>query len=268
MGTPLNENNIVEFQTIKPDPFKKLFESLKEVIVDVNLVFDLDGLKIYAMNNHKTALVYFRIKKESLEHYYVAERFLAGINIITFFKQLKSGQSDDILLLNIDSRCSDTVNITYSSEFRESVSRYSLMNVDEEDHYNQKYEYSSNIKVRANILQTTIKDLSQITKNIEIKNIGHQLIFSTYDSDQSDHSISKDITIKLEQDSISGDIDEDDITQGVFDIELIVRFVKATTINPNGFVKMYLKNDAPLILEYDISSLGLLRFMIFQKNQD
>jgi proliferating cell nuclear antigen PCNA len=268
MESPLNDNNIVEFQTIKPDPFKKLFEALKEVIVDVNLIFDLDGLKIYAMNSHKTALVFFKIKKDSLEHYYVKERFLAGINIITFFKQLKSGQSDDILFMNVDSRYSDTMGITYTSGFRESCAKYSLMNVDEEEHFNQKYEYSSNIKVRANVLQDTIKDLAQITKYIEIKSIGHQLIFSTASINDFDSLITKDITIKLEQDSISGNVDSDEIIQGVFDIELIVRFVKSTTINPNGFVKMYLKNDTPLILEYDISSLGLLRFMIFQKIVD
>ena len=79
--------NIVELETIKPDPLKKLFEALKEVLVDVNLIFEEDGMKISAMNNHKTALVYFKIEKSNLEHYsnfrwiYNIEGLLSFLNL-------------------------------------------------------------------------------------------------------------------------------------------------------------------------------------------
>jgi len=263
----MDPESLVEFQTIKPDPLKKLFESLKEVIVDVNLVFDTDGLKIYAMNNHKTALVYFKIDKGSLEHYYVKERFLAGINIMSFYKQIKSGETDDILFINIDQNLSDTMNIKYTSETHSSIAKYRLMNVEEEEFNNIKHRYPSYLTIRASNLQHYIKDLAQISKFIEIKNIGSELVFATASTNEFEDFITKEYTVNVETTKI-GDSEIPDILQGVFDIDLMVRFVKSTTINPSGLVKIYLANDAPLILEYEISSLGVLKFLIFQKTQE
>lgn len=264
---PYNPEHIVEMQTIKPEPMKKLFESLKEVLIDVNLIFDKDGMKILAMNNSQTLLVYFKIDKDNLEHYYVRDRFLAGVNVLTFFKQIKSGGSDDALFIYIDEHDNDRMHIQYRNKIKVSNAHYRLMNVEDDQFNNPEHEYTVELNIPAGQLQAIFKDLYNTTKYVEIRSIGNQLIFATASENECDDHVTKDITLQV----TNKDEKEEDnfnIIQGVFDLEILVRFTKATNINPNGLVNILLDNDQPLILEYEISSLGRLRFMLAPRDKD
>ena len=51
-----------------------------------------------------------------------------------------------------------------------------------------------------------------------------------------------------------------EIVQGVFSIKHLVLFTKCT--NLCSTMELYLKNDYPLIIRYDVSSLGSIRLAL------
>ena len=74
---------------------KILVESLKEVLTDINLYFDSNGLKIMTMDNARVALVYVRLLKDNFEEYFCNGKIMCGINMIYFFKILKTLSTTD-----------------------------------------------------------------------------------------------------------------------------------------------------------------------------
>ena len=65
----MNVDNVLYIKTVQSQSIKILVESLKEVLTDVNLYFDANGLKIMTMDNARVALVYVRLLRENFEEY-------------------------------------------------------------------------------------------------------------------------------------------------------------------------------------------------------
>ena len=62
-----NTPYVLYIKTVQSQSIKILVESLKEVLTDINLYFDNNGLKIMTMDNARVALVYVRLLKDNFE---------------------------------------------------------------------------------------------------------------------------------------------------------------------------------------------------------
>ena len=74
---------------------KDIFEALKDIVTDVNMRFDADGLRIVAMNQSQTLLVHLRLDADKLEKYACAHEHVVGINIPRLHKNVRSVQGGD-----------------------------------------------------------------------------------------------------------------------------------------------------------------------------
>ncbi len=81
------EDYLLYIKTVQSQSIKILIESLKEVLTDINLYFDNNGLKIMTMDNARVALVYVRLIKDNFEEYYCSSKNMCGINMISRFLQ-------------------------------------------------------------------------------------------------------------------------------------------------------------------------------------
>ena len=63
------DDYLLYIKTVQSQSIKVLIESLKEVLTDINLYFDNNGLKVMTMDNARVALVYVRLLKEHFEEY-------------------------------------------------------------------------------------------------------------------------------------------------------------------------------------------------------
>jgi DNA polymerase III sliding clamp (beta) subunit (PCNA family) len=100
MGSQENDY-ILYIKTVQSQSIKILIESLKEVLTDINIYFDSNGFKIMTMDNARVALVYVRLLKDNFEEYICESRQMCGINMIYFFKLLKTVGNSDVLTLFI-----------------------------------------------------------------------------------------------------------------------------------------------------------------------
>jgi proliferating cell nuclear antigen len=109
--------------------------------------------------------------------------------------------------------------------------------------------------------QKIVRDMSNLSEYVEIKNINNQLIFTCKgdfcqqetvlsDNDNGVHSI----TTK----------NMNDIVQGVFKLKYLVLFTKCT--NLCNTVELYLKNDYPIIVRWSVASLGEIKLALAPVN--
>ena len=63
-------NLILEVKTIQVSPFKTLIESLKDILADVNIEFNEEGMKIITMDSTQTILVHLKLEASNFEYYY------------------------------------------------------------------------------------------------------------------------------------------------------------------------------------------------------
>ena len=55
---------MLKFRTVQSSALKTLFEVLKDILNDVNMVFTKDGIRLVAMDSSHVALVYMFLEAE------------------------------------------------------------------------------------------------------------------------------------------------------------------------------------------------------------
>ena len=122
-------------------------------------------------------------------------------------------------------------------------------------------EYSTIINLPTTDFQKIIRDLNGISDRIEIKSIGNDLIFSC----EGNFASSK--IFRSESDSVKEGCMNfikksvpTVIIQGEFSLKSLSHFIKCTPLCQH--LEMYLGNDLPLIIKYNIASLGEIRLCL------
>jgi proliferating cell nuclear antigen len=67
---PNANGNLFEIKTVQSGAFRTLIEALKEILTEANLEFDSQGIKIMAVDETHTVLVYLRLHSDRFETYY------------------------------------------------------------------------------------------------------------------------------------------------------------------------------------------------------
>jgi proliferating cell nuclear antigen len=93
--------------------------------------------------------------------------------------------------------------------------------------------------------------------DVEITSSGPDLIFRCEgDFAEQETVISENNnTLKIQRAGSSTEV-----VQGVFQLKHLVLFTKCTSICPS--VEMYLKNNYPLILKYEVANLGSVKLLL------
>ena len=90
------EDILVSFKTVQGTTIKGLFESLKEILNDVNIRFDKTGLRITAMDGNKCACIHIKLDSDKFEQYQCNSNMVtAGVNMASLFKLVKTIGSHD-----------------------------------------------------------------------------------------------------------------------------------------------------------------------------
>ena len=259
----MDPNYILEVKTVQSSAFRILIEALKEILTDANLEFDETGLKIMAMDSSHTVLVHLKLHADNFEHYYInRSKLVVGINMINFFKLIKTMGNTDTLTLYVIEDNESTLGIKLENIEKNSRTKYELNLMDlNEDHMSiPPAEFDSVITMPSVDFQKICRDMHNLADNIEIQSLGSQLIFRCNGDFASQETIigetnSGMVYIKNEN--------PDEIVQGIFALKHLVLFSKCT--NLCNSIEMYLKNDYPLIIKYLVASLGEIKLCLAPK---
>jgi proliferating cell nuclear antigen len=269
MSTFSNKNqsigDVLTIKTVQIAPFRTLMTALKDILLETNITFEPDGMRIINMDKSHTILAYLFLPAPNFEFYECKkEKIIIGVNMFHLFKLINSIDNDDTLTIYIEnSDYADGIvsHLTLKFENGEikqcKTQKLRLIEPEPEELKYPDVTFSSIINLPSVDFQKIIRDLSCISDKLEIKSVGNELIFKC-----SGQFASAEIH-RAESDGSMGFIlkqDSSKIIQGEFSLKNLSYFIKCTNLCPQ--IELYLENDLPLVVKYNVASLGSIHLCL------
>ena len=252
----------LELKTVQSSIIRILIEALKEILPDTNIEFNPSGIRIITMDLSHTVLVHLRLDGSQFEHYHCPEKIVVGLNMLNLFKLVKTMSNNETLTLYITQNDPSRLGIRIENGEKNTITNFklNLLDLDEEEIEVPPAQFSSVINIPSSDFQKICRDMSNLSNLIEIKSVDNQLMFTCKGDFAQQETImgenSNGISYVEKQ-------NEYDIIQGVFSLKHLVMFTKCTNLC-NG-IQMFLENDYPLIISYQVGSLGEIKFCLAPK---
>lgn len=263
---------ILNIKTIQCLILKTLFECLKEIVFDVNIYFTNKSIRIMKMDHSHTIVLLLELDTTKFEQYkcgkminnnfieYTEENpLIIGVNILYLFKLLKNISNNDILTLSIDQENTGYLEIIIENTEKNILSKYnlSLIELNEEILTPKEIEYNDIININTTYFLKLIKEMNQYSKILEIKSYNKEIIFSC----KGDYT-SQETILSEKSESLNFLKTSSDIYQSYFKIKNLLSFGKFS--NLCNIVKLNLRNEYPLLLEYQVGNLGKINIYLSQ----
>jgi len=261
----INSNNVLTIKTVQINPFRTLMTALKDILLETNISFQPDGIRIINMDKSHTILAHLYLAAPNFEFYECKkEKIIIGVNMFHLFKLINSIDNDDTLTMYIEN-CDyvDGIVSHLALKFENGnikqckTQKLKLIEPEQEELSYPDVKFSSIINLPSCDFQKIIRDLSCISEKLEIKSVGNELIFKCCGQFASAeiHRAESDggMEFKMKQDSTK-------VIQGEFSLKNLGYFIKCTNLCPQ--IEIYLENDLPLVVKYDVASLGSIRLCL------
>lgn len=271
-----NKNRLFTIKTLKAVVIKGLFEVIKPYIKETNIMITEEFIKISTLDISNNSVTYVKLDAKKFESYYCKEPIIIGIDTSVLFKTIKSATRKDTITFFMDKNNTNQLGIELSDSFQGKVKTFQLplLALEEKMVHVQNMEFDYIINMPSVQFQQIIKDIHLLDgKIVEIKSVGKQLIFTCNDGiayfktviSEIDDSMNKDQKLLLQQNgedlrSVKFSKSSDTIVQGQFKMSYLMNFIKASHLCDS--MNLLFTNDFPLVLEYFIADLGVLRLLL------
>lgn len=254
---------IFEAKTVQTANIKSLFEVLKDVLIELNLVITKDKIKIVSLSNKEDCLIHVRLDASSFEYFHCdrtdSNPLVLGVHTDNLYKIIKTIKHDETISFFVSDKEFERHSLFIKKENNErnSINTFKLRLHDiPRNNYVIEQKYDTTIVMNSNELQKICKDFGSLgNKVLEIKNIGEQIFFSG----EGDFS-SFELVIGNSQNTKFKNMDLERIIQGTFPTKYLLLFSKASILS--NTVQLRIMNDFPLLLSYDVGNLGEMSFLV------
>ena len=245
---------LFRFKTVQTNAIRILFESLKNILSDVNLKADSTGLNLTTIDGTNSAIVNLFLQKEKFEEYVCTRITNIGVNLLSIFKILKGIKHADTISFTIydDEDRYMFIECENSDKQARISTKIKLLDMDEKIYKIPDIQFTSYITMPSSDFQTYISDLSNISNEIHF----------TYNKALKLRAIGDfaDQTIVINETNDNSDTDEQ---FGIYNTKYILLFTKST--NLCSTVEIYLKTGYPLTILYNVANLGQLKYCLAPK---
>tara|TARA_Y100000992_G_scaffold4578_1_gene2922 strand:- start:986 stop:1810 length:825 start_codon:yes stop_codon:yes gene_type:complete len=259
------DNNVLTIKTVQIAPFRTLMTALKDILLETNITFQKDGIRIINMDKSHTILAHLFLRAENFELYECKqEKIIIGVNMFHLFKLINSIDNDDTLTMYIENNdYQDGVTSYLGLKFENGdikqckTQKLRLIEPDHEELQVPDVEFSSIINLPSSDFQKIIRDLSPLSDKLEIKSLANELIFkcagsfATAEIRRAESDGSLEFQLKP---------DNSKIIQGEFSLKNLGYFIKCTNLCSQ--IEMFLENDLPLVVKYHVASLGEIKLCL------
>jgi proliferating cell nuclear antigen len=263
------DKNILVIQTVQIAPFRTLMTALKDILLETNITFTPEGIKIINMDKSHTILAHLSLKSQNFEHYECkCPKIVIGVNMFHLFKLINTIDNEDTLTIYIEEAdYTDGVVQFLGLKFengdikQQKIQKLRLIEPDSEELDVPNVKFSSVLNLPSADFQKIIRDLSCISDKIEIKSVatseGAELIFKCTggfaEAEVRRAESDGGMEYLIKQDSSK-------IIQGEFSLKNLGYFIKCTNLCTQ--IEMYLENDLPFVVKYNVASLGEIKLCL------
>tara|TARA_B110000285_G_C15136063_1_gene627017 strand:+ start:1181 stop:1945 length:765 start_codon:yes stop_codon:yes gene_type:complete len=240
-------------KTVQASAFKSIFEVLKDVLHDINIVFDDSGMRILTLDTAKVTLIDLHLLAENFEEYRIDDnvvKTVAGINMVNMFKLLKIVGNNDTLTMAIESP--DKIDITVENSEKNSTTKFTLNLLDINEDFFEPPERPGDIVetiMPSGDFQRICRDMGNLAKKVTVSRCGTKLAISCkgdFASQCTEIEFPDDVREKME---------------GVYSLKYLNLFTKATGLSSNVVLRQT-ATASFLILNYAVANLGHLDFYL------
>ena len=257
--------HMLMIKSVQIQPIRNMITAIKDILTDATIAFTRAGMKIVNFDKTHTILLNVELHAHKFEQYdIVPDKIIICTNTLHFFKLISTMTNDDTLSIYID-----------RADFHEGiVSHLGLQyeNGDIKQCYSQKLRliepdteelvvpdvvYSTVINLPTTDFQKIVRDMNGISDRMEIKSVGSDLIFSC------EGNFASSRIYRYESDGYLNFVHKPDaatVIQGEFSLKSLSHFIKCTPLCSH--LEIYLENDLPLIVKYDVASLGEIKLCL------
>ena len=258
-------NNVLTIQTVQIAPFRTLMTALKDILLETNITFHKDGIRIINMDKSHTILAHLFLAAKNFELYDCKlDKIVIGVNMFHLFKLINSIDNDDTLTIYIEEDdYSEGIVHHLGLKFENGdikqckIQKLRLIEPDQEELEIPDVKFASILNMPSTDFQKIIRDLSCISDRLEIKSVGNELIFrcnGQFASAEVRRTESDGNMEFIQKQSSSK------VIQGEFSLKNLSYFIKCTNLCSQ--IEIYLENNLPLVVKYNVASLGSIRLCL------
>ena len=258
-------DRVLEITTIQTTPFKTLATALKDILLETNIIFTPEGLKIMNMDKTQTILVHLFLDAENFDAFECRyPKITIGVNTLHFFRLINTMSRDDTLTIFINEEdysdgIVDNLGLIFEDgdKGQRKTHKLKLIEPDPEESTMPDVNFSSIIGMPSVDFQNCIRDLASLsTDRIALQSVGKELIFNCKGS-YAESSIRRH---EMEDGSTTFKENNGQVVHGEFSLKNLSYFIKCTSLCPS--IEIMLENDLPLIVTYNVASLGSIRLCL------
>lgn len=263
-----SEHNILTIKTVQTTPFRLLMTALKDMLLETNITFSPDGMRIVNMDKSHTILVHLFLAAENFEFYECKkDKIIIGVNVTHLFTLLpNNNEKNEVMTIYIENTDYSEGIVSFLSlkhengEIRQcKIQKLRLIEPEPDELEYPNVAFPSTIILPASGFHKIIHNLSAISDRVEIKSVGSELIFKCEGQFASAKLHRSELDGSM---SFSSKPEASKIIQGVFSLKHLGYFIKCTELSEH--VELHLENDLPLVVKYKVRSLGELKLCLAQ----
>jgi len=255
-----------EARLVQGNLFKKLLESVKELLNEATWDCSDTGIQLQAMDNSHVSLVSVNLRADGFDKFRCDRQLAMGMNLGSMSKILKCAGNDDIITMKAQDNA-DTVTFMFESPNQDKVSDYEmkLMNLDAEHLGIPETDYAAVIKMPSAEFQRVIRDLSQFGDSLVISVTKEGVKFSAAgDIGVGNIKIAQNSNVDKEEESVTIEMQEP--VSLAFACRYLNMFTKASCLSSQVCLSM--SPEVPLVVEYNIGEIGQVRYYLAPKIED
>lgn len=266
------EGNVRLFiRSVQGGAIKSLFEVLRDIVHDVNIIFDETGGKLVTMDSARCSLIYLKLRAESFEEYKCNGKVRLGLNMASMHKLLKTMSShDSVIMYNTEEAANELgIHITNSEKKATTNFTLKLLDVDGDEINIPEVEFDTVVALPSIYFQRLTRDISNLSDAITITSTPTSLILKCngdFASQETEIQSSSGTAPSAEAPLTSISTHENQTISGTYALKYITLFCKASSLCAT--VELFIRRDYPLVIKYDVASLGELRFCLAPKVED
>jgi proliferating cell nuclear antigen len=246
---------MVRLKTIQANAFRTVFEVLKDIINDVNLVFRPDGLVVVTLDTARVTLVHLVMPAENFEEYHCEGEHTAGLNVSNTYKLLKSVTNTDTLSMTIDDSYLLHIHIENSTKKSSTSFEFKLLDINDDMLSIPEIDMNILTTIPSIDFQRVARDMNNIAQDIRITRKKHTLELECEGGFANQRTIIE--CVEPGADKSLGN---------VFSLKYINMFTRATSLCASVQLMQHGDDDnMPIVFRYTVANLGELKFYLAPK---
>ena len=226
--------------------------------IDEKTVKNNGGMRIIALDEQKTVLIYVKMGSDQFDEFYVKKKkHSIGIDLVQLHKFMKTIDKESMMTISIDK--DDEQNIIFELENNEKPSNITYMQkLLDLDDTPQKLPQETNFDISVAIntvdFRKLCNEMSQFSEYVEITCTSKEITFKCQGDSNAYVKTFKNsasgVRILCTKNNAKGLV----MVQAIYSLKHLVTFGKC--VNLCTEMQLFLKNDWPLFIHYTIGLLG------------